>query len=67
MLKKSKFFKGVPARYVLAYLCAFIPLASGIGLLWQRAAAPERPIAHTTVRHLLPYALPRKRRLIYLN
>ena len=31
--------KGVPAREVLAYLCAFISLASGIGLLWQRAAA----------------------------
>jgi len=29
----------VPAREVLAYLCAFISLASGIGLLWQRAAA----------------------------
>jgi uncharacterized membrane protein len=32
--------KGVPAREVLAYLCALISLASGIGLLWQRAAAP---------------------------
>ena len=31
--------KGVPAREVLAYLCAFISLASGIGLLWRRAAA----------------------------
>ncbi|MGH7745496.1 MAG: DoxX family membrane protein, partial [Candidatus Dormibacteria bacterium] len=30
--------KGVPARDALAYLCAFISLASGIGLLWQRAA-----------------------------
>src|SRR4029077_18137021 len=29
----------VPARAVLIYLCALIPLASGIGLLWQRAAA----------------------------
>ena len=29
----------VPAREVLAYLCAIISLASGIGLLWQRAAA----------------------------
>lgn len=28
--------KGVPAREVLAYLCAFISLACGIGLLWQR-------------------------------
>ena len=32
--------KGVPAREALVYLCAFISLASGIGLLWQRAAAP---------------------------
>ena len=31
--------KGVPARDVLVYLCTFISLASGIGLLWQRAAA----------------------------
>lgn len=30
--------KGVPAREVLAYLCAFISLVSGIGLLWQRVA-----------------------------
>jgi uncharacterized membrane protein len=32
--------KSVPAREVLAYLCAIISLASGIGLLWQRVAAP---------------------------
>lgn len=31
--------KGVPAREVLVYLCAFISLASGIGLLWRRTAA----------------------------
>jgi len=30
---------GVPTREVLVYLCAFISLASGIGLLWQRTAA----------------------------
>ncbi len=30
--------KGVPAREVLAYLCAFVSLVSGIGLLWRRAA-----------------------------
>src|SRR5947199_5322775 len=30
--------KGVPAREVLAYLCACISLISGIGLLWRRAA-----------------------------
>ena len=42
--------KGVPAREVLAYLCAFISLASGIGLLWQRAAGPA-------ARVLLAYLL----------
>jgi uncharacterized membrane protein len=31
--------KGVLAREVLTYLCAFISLACGIGLLWQRTAA----------------------------
>jgi uncharacterized membrane protein len=29
----------VPAREALAYLCAFISLVTGMGLLWQRAAA----------------------------
>jgi uncharacterized membrane protein len=40
--------KGVPAREALAYLCAFISLASGMGLLWRRAAA-------TAARVLLAY------------
>ena len=31
--------KGLPAHEALAYLCAFISLASGIGLLFQRTAA----------------------------
>ena len=31
--------KAVPARDVLVYLSAIVPLVSGIGLLWQRAAA----------------------------
>ncbi|MGH6878164.1 MAG: hypothetical protein ACREHV_12440 [Rhizomicrobium sp.] len=31
--------KALPARDVLVYLCAFISLACGIGLLWQRVAA----------------------------
>jgi uncharacterized membrane protein len=30
---------GAPAREVLAYLCAFVSLGTGIGLLWQRTAA----------------------------
>ncbi len=42
--------KGVPALEVLAYLCALISLASGIGLLWQRTAA-------TAARVLLAYLL----------
>ena len=31
--------KSVPARDVLIYLCALVPLASGLGLLWKPAAA----------------------------
>ena len=31
--------KSVPGREALAYLCAFVSLGSGIGLLWQRTAA----------------------------
>jgi uncharacterized membrane protein len=31
--------RSVPAREILVYLCVFISLASGIGLLWQRTAA----------------------------
>jgi uncharacterized membrane protein len=42
--------KGVHAREVLTYLCAFISLASGIGLLWQRTAA-------LSARVLLAYLL----------
>jgi uncharacterized membrane protein len=41
---------GVPVRTALMYLCALIPLASGIGLLWQRAAG-------TAARVLLAYLL----------
>lgn len=40
----------VPARELLASLCAFIALASGIGLLWRRAAA-------AAARLLLAYLL----------
>ena len=42
--------KGIPAREALAYLCAFISLACGMGLLWQRTAA-------TAARVLLAYLL----------
>ena len=31
--------RGVPGREVLAYICALLSLASGIGLLWRRTAA----------------------------
>ena len=31
--------RGVPGREVLAYVCALVSLASGIGLLWRRTAA----------------------------
>jgi uncharacterized membrane protein len=41
---------GVPAREVLIYLCAFISLATGIGLLWKR-------IASSAARVLFAYLL----------
>jgi uncharacterized membrane protein len=31
--------EGVPARTALIYLCALVPLVTGIGLFWRRAAA----------------------------
>jgi uncharacterized membrane protein len=46
--------KGVPAREVLIYLCAFISLASGIGLLWRRTAAPA---ARVLLGYLLLWTL----------
>src|SRR5208283_89090 len=42
--------KGVLAREVLTYLCAFISVATGIGLLWQR-------VATAAARLLLAYLL----------
>jgi uncharacterized membrane protein len=58
--------KGVPAREVLAYLCAFISLASGIGLLWQREAAPA---ARVLLAYLLLWSggLSRQLALIAVN
>jgi len=41
--------KGVPAREVLVYLCAVTSLASGIGLLWKRAAAPAARVLFTSL------------------
>ena len=42
--------KGVPAREVLSYVCAFISVVCGIGLLWRSKAAPA-------ARVLLAYLL----------
>jgi uncharacterized membrane protein len=51
--------KWVPAREALAYLCAFISLASGIGLLWQRTAAvAARVIFASLLVWLLALRLP---------
>ena len=47
--------KGVPAREALAYLCALISLASGIGLLWHRATALA---ARVLFAYLLLWFLP---------
>jgi uncharacterized membrane protein len=44
--------KTVPARDVLAYVCALISLASGIGLLWQRAAAVASRVLTSSSRQL---------------
>src|SRR5207237_2989414 len=46
--------EGVPARAVLIYLCALIPLASGVGLLWQRTAAAA---ARVLLAYLLLWSL----------
>src|SRR5438093_10304224 len=52
--------KSVPAREVLAYLCAFISLVSGIGLLWRRAAViASRVLLSCFLAWLLLFSWPR--------
>jgi uncharacterized membrane protein len=55
--------EGLPAREALAYLCAFISLASGIGLFWRRAAATA---ARVLLVYLLLWLLLFKARFIFL-
>lgn len=40
--------KWVPAREALAYLCAIISLAGGVGLLWRRTAAVAARVVFAT-------------------
>ena len=56
--------RGVPARAVLIYLCALIPLASGIGLLWERAAATA---ARVLLALLLVWLLVLRTPLIFVS
>ena len=55
---------GVPVRTALMYLCAFISLASGIGLLWQRAAAAA---ARVLLVYLLLWLLVLRVPLIFIS
>ena len=55
--------EGLPAREALAYLCAFVSLASGIGLFWRRAAATA---ARALFVYLLLWLLLFKGRFIFL-
>ena len=55
--------RGPLAREVLTYLCAFISVASGIGLLWQRAAASA---ARLLLGYLLLWLLLFRVRAIFL-
>ena len=55
--------KGLPAREELAYLCALISLACGVGLLWRHAAATA---ARVLLVYLLLWLLLFKLRYIFL-
>jgi uncharacterized membrane protein len=55
--------KGLPGREALAYLCAVISLACGLGLLWRRAAAAA---ARVLFVYLLLWMLVFKGRFIIL-
>jgi len=46
--------KGVPAREALAYLCALLSLAAGVGLIWGRTAAVA---SRTLLAYLLLWSL----------
>ena len=51
--------KGVPAWGLLVYLSAFISIASGVGLLWQRAAAlAARVLLASLLLWLLVFRVP---------
>lgn len=50
---------GAPAREILAYICSFILLASGAGLLWRRkAAAAGRLLLAVLLTWLLVFRVP---------
>jgi uncharacterized membrane protein len=55
--------KGLPARELLAYLCALVSLGCGLGLLWQRTAALA---ARLLLVYLVLWTLAFKARFIVL-
>lgn len=55
--------KTIPAREALTYLCAIIALACGVGLFWQRTAAPA---ARVLLLWLIAWTLAFKARFIVL-